>query len=216
MRIVIKVGGSQAFTDYGPNKAYLERLIPVLKGIGKRHQLIVCIGGGQFIRKYLKDVKNFALKNEEIEWLFVDLLKTNVRLFSFLLKKRPIYDLNDVKEDTEGVVGGIEPGRSTDANAALCAEKIKADLFIKLTDVDGIYDKDPKKYKEAKRISRIKFSEIDKYMIKGKPASYGVLDSLALKVIRRARIKTIVINGNNPNNILRVLKGDKIGTLISH
>ncbi len=216
MRIVIKVGGSQAFTDYGPNKAYLERLIPILKCIDKEHQLIVCIGGGQFIRKYLRDVKKFSLTDSEIEWIFVEMLRVNVKLFSLLLKKRPIYDLNEVRKNTEGVVGGIEPGRSTDANAALCAEKIKADLFIKLTDVDGIYDKDPKKYKEAKRISRIKFSEIDKYTIKGKPASYGVLDSLALKVIKRAMIKTIVINGNNPDNILRVMKGDKIGTLISH
>lgn len=215
MRIVIKVGGSQAFTDYGPNKAYLERLIPILKSIDKGHQLIVCVGGGQFIRKYLRDVKKFPLADSEIEWIFVDMLRVNVRLFSLLLKKKPIYDLNEVRKNTEGVVGGIEPGRSTDANAALCAEKIKADLFIKLTDVDGVYDKDPDKYNDAKKIGKIKFSDLDNFMIKGRPASYGVLDSLALKVIKRSRIKTIVMDGSNPENILRVIRGEKTGTFIS-
>lgn len=215
MRIVIKVGGSQAFTDYGPNKAYLERLIPILKCIDKEHQLIVCIGGGQFIRKYLRDVKKFSLTDSEIEWIFVEMLRVNVKLFSLLLKKRPIYDLNEVRKNTEGVVGGIEPGRSTDANAALCAEKIKADLFIKLTDVDGIYDKDPDKYKDAKKLDKINAGNLDDFMIKGKPGSYGVLDSLAIKVIKRSKIKTVVIDGSNPEDILKVIKGEKIGTLIS-
>jgi uridylate kinase len=215
MKIVIKVGGSQAFTDYGPNKDYLKRLIPVLKRIDKEHQLIVCVGGGQFIRKYLRDVKKFELSNEEIEWIFVDMLRVNVRLFSLLLKKKPIYGLEEVKRDTEGVVGGIEPGRSTDANAALCAEKIKADIFIKLTDVDGIYDKDPDKYNDAKKMNKIKFSDLDNFMKNGRPGSYGVLDSLALKVIKRSKIKTVVMDGSNPENILRVVKGEKIGTVIS-
>lgn len=215
MRIVIKIGGSQAFTDYGPNKNYLQKLIPVLKTIDKKHQLIVCIGGGQFIRKYLADVKKFSLRNDEIEWIFVDMLKVNVRLLSFLLKKRPIYDLKAVKKDTEGVIGGIEPGRSTDANAAICAEKIGADLFIKLTNVDGIYDKDPRSNKDAKKLDTISFNDLDRIMVKGKPASYGVLDSLALKVIKRSRIKTFVINGSNPINILKILRGERVGTLIS-
>ena len=50
MRLVIKIGGSLAFTDFGPNRNYLMKLIPVLRRIGKKNQLIVGIGGGQFIR----------------------------------------------------------------------------------------------------------------------------------------------------------------------
>ena len=176
MKIVVKIGGSQAFTDYGPNKKYLRKLIPVLKKIDRKHQLIVCIGGGQFIRKYLNEVKNFVLTNDEIEWMFVDLLKTNVRLFSFLLKKKPIFELGEVNKSTRGVIGGIKPRRSTDANAAFCAEKIKADLFIKLTDVNGIYDKDPDKCKNAKKINSLRFKDLNKFMKKGKPTSYGVMD----------------------------------------
>jgi len=214
MKLVIKIGGSLAFTDFGPNKNYLIKLIPVLRRIGKENQLIVGIGGGQFIRKYLKNVKNFVLTNEEIEWIFVDLLKTNVRLFSFLLNKKPIFDLGKITRKTSGVVGGIAPGRSTDANAALCAEKIKADLFIKLTNVAGIYDKDPDHHKDAKKIDKISFGKLKKFNTKGMPCSYGILDKMAINVITRSKIKTIVMDGKNPKDIFKGLKGKKIGTMI--
>jgi uridylate kinase len=214
MKLVIKIGGSLAFTDFGPDKQYLLRLIPVLRKIGRENQLIVGIGGGQFIRKYLKNVKNFVLSNEEIEWIFVDLLKTNVRLFSFLLNKKPIFDLGKVTRKTSGVVGGIAPGRSTDANAALCAEKIGADLFIKLTNVPGIYDKDPKRYKDAKKINKVSFKELKQFNRRDAPCSYGILDRMAINVITRSRIKTMVLNGKNPKDMLKALKGEKIGTMI--
>jgi len=214
MKLVIKVGGSLAFTDFGPNKDYLLKLIPVLKRISKKNQLIVGVGGGQFIRKYLKNVKNFVLTDKEVEWIFVDLLKTNVRLFSFLLNKKPIFDLNKVTRKTSGIVGGIEPRRNTDANAALCAEKIGADLFIKLTDVPGIYDKDPDRYKNAKKLDKISFKELESFNKKGRPCSYGILDRTAINVIRRSKIKTVVMSGKNPRNIFKALKGEKVGTRI--
>ena len=215
MKVVIKVGGSLSFTDFGPDRKYLMKLIPVLREIGRKNQLIVGIGGGQFIRKYLKSVRGFALSNEEIEWIFVDLLKTNVRLFSFLLNRKPIFNLKAVKRTTSGVVGGIAPGRSTDANAAFCAEKIGADLFIKLTDVAGIYDKDPARYRTAKKIGKMSFRDLNKFNKKGEPCSYGILDTTAIKVIRRSKIKTIVMSGKRPKDLLRAVRGEKIGTLIS-
>lgn len=215
MRLVIKIGGSLSFTDFGPNKKYLKRLIPVLKRIDKKNQLIICVGGGQFIRKYLKNINNFILSDREIEWLFVELLRTNVSLFSFLLKKKPIFDITRVNRKTEGVIGGISPGRSTDGNAAICAEKIKADLFIKLTNVDGIYNKDPNKYRNAKRIKHIPYRDITKYSIKKGPCSYGILDPLAMKIIKRSKIKTIIMSGKKPERILDAVKGKHVGTTIS-
>ncbi len=215
MKLVIKIGGSLAFNDFGPNRNYLKRLIPVLKDIDRKHHLIVCIGGGQFIRKYLKNIRNFILTDKEMEWLFVELLRTNVSLFSFLLDKKPIFDIKKVNARSEGIIGGISPGRSTDSNAALCAEKIRADLFIKATDVDGIYNKDPKKDKNAKKIDNIGFKDLKKFKQEGKPCSYGILDRLAMNVVARSRIKTIILNGKNPKNILRAVNGKKIGTLVS-
>ena len=85
---------------------------------------------------------------------------------------------------------------------------VQRDYYVKAKKYD--------RYKRAKRISRLSFKDLDRFMKRGRPASYGVMDSLALKIIKRSRIKTIIIDGSNPENILKVLKGKKIGTLISN
>ncbi len=209
MKVVVKVGGSLTFSDNGPKVSYFKKLIPILRKIKQKYQLIVVIGGGRFVENY---VKGFSLSKKETELIFIELLRANVRLISFLLDMKPIFDLNCVKKNTTGVVGGIVPGRSTDANAAICAYKINADVLIKLTDVDGIYEKDPKRHK-ARKIDFIHYDKL-KPKKKTRPKDYGILDPLAIKTIKKGKIKTYVINGKQPTNILKVLNGEKIGTLI--
>lgn len=215
MRLVIKIGGSLSIDEHGPRMEYFKKLLPVLKKIDKNNQLILSIGGGKFIRKYYDSIKEFGLSDEEMEWIAVDILHVNVQFLSFLMKKKPIFSLDELNEKCSGVIGGIKPGRSTDANAAFAAKTIKADFFIKLTDVDGIYDKDPKKFSNAKKLDKVSFNELKNYAKGGKPGKYGVLDKLAVDIITKNKIKTVIMNGNNPEDILMVLKGKKVGTLIS-
>ncbi len=215
MRLVIKIGGSISIDENGPRLEYFKKLMPVIKRLGREHQLILSIGGGRFIRKYYSAIEKLGLTHEQMEWIAVELLRVNVRFLAFLLDKKPIYTLEELNEDSSGVIGGIKPGRSTDANAAYAASVIKADYFIKLTDVDGIYNKDPKKHKDAKMLDFISFKDAIKYAQQGKPGSYGVMDKLALETIIKHRIKTIIINGKEPEILLRVVNGDEIGTLIA-
>jgi len=214
MKIVIKIGGSLTFDEKGPCVGYIKKFIESIKEI-KNDDLIIVVGGGKIVRSYIKALKDLGLKNEEIEWIAIDLLKANVRLFSFLTGLPPIYSLEELKIKQKGILGGICPGRSTDANAALAAEIIGADMLIKMTDVDGIYTKDPKIFKDAKKLDRISFDEIEKYGIEGSPGAYGVLDKLAIEVIKRGKIKTFVIDGRDPKNLIRLLNGEKMGTEIS-
>lgn len=215
MKIVIKVGGSLSIDENGPKNSYFRNLLPVLRSVQKKNQLIVSIGGGKFIRKYYSSIKKLGLSNEQMEWIAVDLLRVNVMFLSFLLRAKPIFSLQELDENSSGIIGGIKPGRSTDANAAYAASVIKADIFIKLTDVDGIYDKDPSRHSNAKIIGKIPFNELKKYARSGKPGSYGILDKLAAEVIAQNRIKTAIINGKEPKNLLKVLNGERIGTLVS-
>ncbi len=214
MRLVIKIGGSLSIGKDGPKKEYFSRLLPVLKDLDKNNQLIISIGGGKFIRKYYKAVEKLNLTPEQMEWIAIELLRVNVRFLSFLLNKNSIFTLQEMDRNTSGVIGGIRPGRSTDANAAYAAGIIGADYFIKLTNVNGIYDKDPKRFKNAKKMDDISFSQLEKYASDGKPGKYGVLDRLAIETIVKHRIKTVVMNGKDPKNLLRLLNGEKIGTLI--
>ena len=215
MKLVIKIGGSLCIDENGPIHSYFSMLVPILNGLKSKNQIIVSIGGGKFIRKYYKSVERLGLNNKKMEWIAVDLLKVNTRFLAYLLKLKPIFTLEEINGRSSGVISGIKPGRSTDANAAYASKKIKADLFIKLTNVDGIYDKDPKKYKNAKKLKAIKFSELSKYGVKGEPGSYGILDKTAIGIIKKNKIKTIIINGGNPKNLLKAIKGRGIGTSIS-
>ena len=214
MKIVVKIGGSVSIGESGPNFFYFNKLLPVLSRLKKRHQLIIVIGGGRVTRNYAKSIEKFHLTNREKEEIFIELIKANVRFLSSARKMKPIFSLDKIKSGTNGVIGGIAPGRSTDANGALAASKIKADLFIKLTDVDGVYDKDPKKFRDAKLLRNIRFSGMRKLAVKGSPNKYGVLDKLAIRTLSKASVKTIILNGNNPVNLEKVVGGEKIGTII--
>ncbi len=215
MKVVVKIGGSLCIGDNGPNKSYFSRLFPVLKRIKKDHQLIVVIGGGRFVRKYYKSIEKFRLSGDQMEWIAIDLLRVNARFLAFQLGMKPIFSLAEINSATEGVLSGIAPGRSTDANAAIAASMIKADILVKMTNVDGIYTADPKKYRTAKKLERVKFSDLKKYSVTGKPGSYGILDRLAMETIVKNRIPTVVMSGRKPGNLLELINGRKLGTLVS-
>jgi len=116
------------------------------------------------------------------------------------------------------VMGGTEPGHSTDAVSALFAEYMKADLFINVSDIDGIYDKDPKKNKDAKRLENIPIDRLVD-MIKGKSVGagkYELIDILAVKVIQRSKIKTIFVS-KDIDNLRNAIDGKKfIGTVVEN
>ncbi|MCD6557542.1 MAG: hypothetical protein J7K31_00725 [Candidatus Aenigmarchaeota archaeon] len=215
MKLVIKVGGSLAIGPEGPRGDYIRKLISVINEIAQNNQLVIGIGGGGMTRQYAKAIESFGLTDEQKEEMFIDIMRSNVRLLSFLLKGKPVFSLEDLNEKEKiQTIGGIAPGRSSDANAALAAEKIRADLFIILTDVDGIYEEDPKKNKNAKKIDVIPFDELEKFAIEGSPNNYGVVDPVAIKVIQRSKIPTIVCDGHDPRIILKILNGERVGTRI--
>ena len=177
-----------------------------------REKAIFAIGGGRFVRNYLSSMEGF-LSDKKKEEVAIELLRANVKFFSSVMGISPLYTLKDVRK-ISGVIGGIAPGRSTDANAAEVANMTGARLMVKMTNVDGIYDKDPNKFREARKLDTVNFWHLKKYSSGGRPGSYGILDAKAMDIICKNRIPTYVINGNPPSNLLKVLQGKKIGTMI--
>ncbi len=103
--------------------------------------------------------------------------------------------------------GTGNPFFSTDTAAALRAAEINADVIFKATNVDGVYDKDPHKFSDAKKYDKLTHSEI---LSKG----LAVMDSTAASLCRDNNIDILVFNLNDPQNIVRAIKGEKIGTLV--
>jgi uridylate kinase len=110
----------------------------------------------------------------------------------------------------------MQPNMTSDGNAAEVAELIKADCLINMTNVSGLYDKNPKLYKTAKFIPSISFKEFMKIVnkIKFKAGQHFVLDQSAAKIISRNKIKTYIVD-NNLKNLNKLLNDKKfVGTII--
>ena len=105
--------------------------------------------------------------------------------------------------------GTGNPYFTTDTTAALRALETKCQIIFKATKVDGVYDKDPQKYKDAKKFENLTFSQA----IKDKQIE--VLDNSALSLCMDHKIPVIVFNLLSEGNIEKAVSGQKIGTLIS-
>jgi uridylate kinase len=104
--------------------------------------------------------------------------------------------------------GTGNPYFSTDTTAALRAAEVGADVILKATKVDGIYDSDPKKNLKAKRYDQITFMEALQKQLK-------VMDSTAFSLCMDNKMPIIVFNMFEDDNLARVVKGEKVGTLVT-
>ena len=112
--------------------------------------------------------------------------------------------------DGEVVIFGCGTGCpffSTDTTAALRAAEIEADVIFKATNVDGVFDKDPNKFDDAVKYDTLTHSEV---LAKG----LKVMDSTAASLCRDNSIDILVFNLSDPENIIRAVNGESIGTLV--
>ncbi len=104
--------------------------------------------------------------------------------------------------------GTGNPYFTTDTAAALRAIEIGADVILKATKVDGVYDKDPVKYKNAKRYEKLRYIDVLKKRLE-------VMDSTAISLCMDNKLPILVFNLTKPGNVLKVMTGENIGTLVS-
>ena len=100
-----------------------------------------------------------------------------------------------------------KPYFTTDSTASLRAIEIEADIVLKGTRVDGVYDSDPEKVKEAKKYSELSFSEAYE-------KNLNIMDMTAFTLCKENNLPIIVFDMNRPGNLIKLVEGEKIGTLI--
>ncbi len=103
--------------------------------------------------------------------------------------------------------GTGSPFFSTDSGAALRAAEIEADIFFKATNVDGVYDKDPNKFSDALKFDTLTYAEILKKQL-------GVMDNTAAALSQNSKMPVLVFNLNDPQNIVKAVLGENIGTIV--
>ena len=219
-RIVIKLSGRVFGID---NVKVLKDYAEFLVKISKICQPIVIAGGGNIARHYISHARSSGADESTLDELGIEISRLNAKLLIYALKNKayshPPTTLQEVRHAVDDglivVAGGLHPGQSTNGTAALIAEKVQAEQFLNATDVEGVYDMDPNKFKKAKKFRRIELKNLKNMLIHEDSVAggYDLMDIVALKIIERSKIKTQIINAN-PKTIEKAIKGDNVGTKI--
>jgi uridylate kinase len=219
-KIVIKLSGKVFGMD---NAKIIQNYADFLIKISKICQPVVIAGGGVIARHYISHARNFNVDESTLDELGIEISRLNAKLLIYALKNKayshPPTTLQQVKHAVDDglivVAGGLHPGQSTNGTAALIAEKIQAEQFLNATDVDGVYDMDPNKFKKAKKFKSIELKNLKNILVHEDSVAggYDLMDIVALKIIERSKIKTRILKAD-PKIIEKAIKGDKVGTEI--
>ena len=222
MRIVAAIGGSILLQDY--NAERFREYTKLLKEQSEEHEIFVVVGGGRPARDYIGVVRDLGAGEAKCDDIGIEVTRVNAKLLLLALgdaayQKVPHNFQEALEYSATGkiiVMGGTEPAHSTDAVSAILAEYVQADLLINLTAVDGLYTKDPKKFDDAELIEEITASDM-MGIISGnevKAGTYEFIDMTAIQMIKRSNLETVIANGNEPQNLIKAIKGEKIGTRV--
>ena len=219
-RIVIKLSGRIFGMD---NVKVLKDYASFLVKISKICQPIVIAGGGNIARHYISHARSSGADESTLDELGIEISRLNAKLLIYALKNKayshPPTTLQEVKHAVDDglivVTGGLHPGQSTNGTAALIAEKINAEQFLNATDVDGVYDRDPNKYKRAKQFKQIELKNLKNMLVHEDSIAggYDLMDIVALKIIERSKIKTRILKADT-KIIEKAIKGSDVGTKI--
>ena len=219
-RIVIKLSGKVFGMD---NTKTLKDYATFLVKVSKICQPVIVAGGGKIARHYIAHARLSGADESTLDELGIEVSRLNAKLLIYALKNKvyphPPTNLQEVRHAVDSglivVTGGLHPGQSTNATAALIAEKIHATVFLNATDVDGIYDSDPNKNKNAKKFKRVDLKSLRNLLIHEDfvAGGYDLMDIVALKVIERSKIKTRVLKADI-KKLEKAIKGIPVGTEI--
>ena len=230
-RVLLKLSGEAlaAGQGFGVDNTRVHEVAAELQDVHSLGvQIAIVVGGGNFFR----GVAEQAREMDRVSAAHMGMLATVINALALqdALEKRGVFtrvmsaiEMNQVAEpfirrrairhlEKNRVVifaaGTGNPYFSTDTAASLRAMEIKADVILKATKVDGIYDADPVLVKEAKMFDQISYMDILRKGLK-------VMDSTAISLCKDNNLPIIIFNLNQTGNIRRVVTGDKIGSLVS-
>ncbi|MGA3192870.1 MAG: UMP kinase [Candidatus Bathyarchaeia archaeon] len=223
MRIVLRIGGSVVASPINP--VLIREYADLLRELkAQKHELAVVIGGGNLARELIAVAKDIGLKEPAQDEIAISIS----RVFAQLLMKKlgnlacervPL----TVEEAAEclakgkvAIMGGLKPGMTTDTVAAMVAEKVKADLLLKATDQEGVYDKNPKNHPDAVKLDHLSFEDLARVFSQSEHTAgiHQVIDPEAVKILMRHHVRVVVVNGFKIRNVLMVIQGKRVGTLI--
>jgi uridylate kinase len=197
----------------------------ILKKIGENLSFFIITGGGRTARRYQEAAHAVRgdLEREDLDWLGIHSTRLNAHLFRTLFSehaqarivKNPTRRVSDQSDIVIGA--GWKPGWSTDYCAVLAAKQLGAKKMVNLSNIDYVYDKDPKKNPDAQKIEKISWREF-RTLIPSEwdPGLSSPFDPVAAKEAEHLKLEVAVINGHKLEEFDKYLSGKPFtGTVIS-
>ncbi|HII71747.1 TPA: UMP kinase [Candidatus Woesearchaeota archaeon] len=219
---VISLGGSIVVPDK-IDIMFLKRFRKlIMEHVKKGHRVVLVVGGGRPCRLYQEAAgKLVHATTEDKDWIGIMATRLNAELVRVMFKDvayhRVIYDPHEkVKTDKKVIIGaGHKPGCTTDYDMAVLAKGMKADLLINTTNVDYVYDKDPRVHRDAKKIEHTTWKEFNRMFKEHKAGIHAPFDPVASRFAEKTRLTVAIVNGRNLANLKRLLDGKRCkGTVI--
>ena len=221
MLTVISLGGSLVYPKK-LDKVFIAKFRQLISDyVKKGHRFAIYCGGGYLARKWQKRF-SFIRIRYLLDWIGIFATRRNAKILKKNMKikvyKRIIINPTKKINFEEGVLlaAGWKPGWSTDYDAVLLARNLGAKRVVNMTNVDYVYDKDPRKHKDAKPIKRIFWEDFKKLVgSEWKPGLNMPFDPIATKEAGKLKLNVVII-GKDLKNLENLLKNKNFeGTMIS-
>jgi uridylate kinase len=224
-RIIVSVGGSLIVPDE-VDTAFLTGLREeIVKKIGEGFSFYIITGGGKTARKYRDAAAEVRgdLSREDLDWLGIHSTRLNGHLVRTIFREQAYRRVvknpsRSVESDDAVIVGaGWKPGWSTDYCAVIAAKTLGAKRVVNLSNIDYVYDKDPRKNPDAKKIEKIKWAEFRKLIpSEWDPGLSSPFDPVAAREAEESDIEVAIVNGAHLDRFADYLSGKPFtGTVIS-
>lgn len=214
MVVAISLGGSVV----NPGKPSLEnvrRIAKIFEESGEK--LAIVVGGGAYAREYAEVVRKLTGNEFYADAIATMETKQNAMLLISALKnaypKIPSTFESAaaaIKSYQHVIMGGTIPGITTDTDAVLLAEATFAERLVNISNVPGIFDKDPSKYKDAKKYSKMSHEQLVSLAIESdrrKAGEHFVFDMIACKLAARSKLELHFVSWKNEKDVLNAIKG---------
>jgi uridylate kinase len=225
-RILISLGGSLLVPE-GIDWQFIKRFKQfIIKHIRLGYTFILVTGGGKTARKYIEAASKVTkITAEDSDWLGIHATRMNAHFVRTVFRSyahprintnpHDLEDFYDVKEPIL-VAAGWRPGFSTDYDAVLLGKYLDVKRVVNLSNIDYLYNKDPKEYSNAKKIENISWKDFRKIVgDKWNPGMNVPFDPIASKLAEAEGMEVAILNGENLLNVEKYLaKETFIGTVI--
>ncbi len=219
--VIMSLGGSVIAPDKIDINFLKDFKKIIEKFIEKEHKFVIFCGGGKLARNFQKSASKYKFSNEELDWLGIYATRINANLIKKLFGN--IAENTIIQNPTEKIkfnkkiifAGGWKPGWSTDYDTVLVAKNLGVRTIINMSNINYVYEKDPKKFKDAKKIKNISWNEFRKIVgNKWKAGLNMPFDPVAAKEAEKSGLKVFII-GKDLNNFEKLLANKKFeGTVI--